>query len=293
MDGTDDIKKTETQDPLSPYMGTIYDCVILDASNIITTGNGPSRRYVISRLPIVIQAIQKLGWPTLVGIKKKTFNHFLYHSEASDKEKKMMQKIVNSLSVSLIDSEEDDLWLIQTAIKENGWILSEDRFRNEIEKYSLTNPPIANEIKKRRCFLQFVGEKPQFKIPKRDTSTIINTRMKQSHKKISNIIKNLTTIDCQLKAANKQVPISIKFGIPIGRRHFTKVLDIPVMGTVSSGHFRIDKNGSILTITDIGSTNGTKLNGLLIAPHEPFILEKDTKYSLEIGSKEISLTLEW
>ena len=63
---------------LGKYEGEILDCVVLDASNIITVNvPGEDTTFSIERLLRTIRAVQKLGWPTFVGMKRGTYNYIV------------------------------------------------------------------------------------------------------------------------------------------------------------------------------------------------------------------------
>jgi len=59
----------------------------------------------------------------------------------------------------------------------------------------------------------------------------------------------------------------LKAELFIGRKEGTIVL--PDDGQVSRRHACIRKTGDAVTVEDLGSTNGTELNGRKLAPHQP------------------------
>lgn len=60
-------------------------------------------------------------------------------------------------------------------------------------------------------------------------------------------------------------------GVIIGRRgHYAGVF--APFGDVSGNHARIDQNGNQWTVTDIGSTNGTFVNGEQLQPNVPKVI---------------------
>ncbi len=70
-----------------------------------------------------------------------------------------LEKLVNDLEVSLLDAEQDDRWIHLAAIEFDGYILSHDQFRDEIEQWEEEGRhDIVEEIKKRRVELQFFEE---------------------------------------------------------------------------------------------------------------------------------------
>ena len=64
------------------------------------------------------------------------------------------------------------------------------------------------------------------------------------------------------------IRLGLDTGVIIGRRgHYASVFG--VFADVSGNHARIDQNGNEWTVTDLGSTNGTFLNGQALQPNVP------------------------
>ena len=64
------------------------------------------------------------------------------------------------------------------------------------------------------------------------------------------------------------IRLGLAAGVIIGRRgHYPSVFG--VFGDVSGQHARIDQKGAEWTVTDIGSTNGTFINGQQIPVNVP------------------------
>ena len=76
----------------------------------------------------------------------------------------------------------------------------------------------------------------------------------------------------------------IKMRQPVGRSallNFAKAkVHKDACGAVSRRHFKIDYSGKDYYITDINSTNGTKLNDMKLPPHKPNLLTPDCVVSI-------------
>lgn len=71
-----------------------------------------------------------------------------------------------------------------------------------------------------------------------------------------------------LVAQSHHIRLGLEAGVIIGRRgSYPSVF--ASFGDVSGNHARIDKNGDTWTVTDIGSTNGTFVNGRQLQPNMP------------------------
>lgn len=73
-------------------------------------------------------------------------------------------------------------------------------------------------------------------------------------------------------------------GATIGRVNGQYASKLSRCGYISGTHARLDKNGTQWTITDLGSTNGTKVNGSRISPHSPTPFKVGDV--IRIGSRE-------
>lgn len=58
-------------------------------------------------------------------------------------------------------------------------------------------------------------------------------------------------------------------GAQIGRTTGNYVTELAGLGSISGQHARLSCDGSNWTITDIGSRNGTEVNGMKCMPHRP------------------------
>lgn len=76
--------------------------------------------------------------------------------------------------------------------------------------------------------------------------------------------------------------------LTIGRNGAKAMLSVPNDGKLSGLHATLIQKGNVMTITDNGSTNGTKVNGNPIAPSEPTQLQQNDTVSL--GSTVYTVT---
>ena len=283
----------DTYDPNLTYKGETFDCVVIDGSNCIVSGGGDNVEYTFDRLLRTLNAVHALGWPTYVGIQKAHYNYIVHHSDLSEEGKKSLVEVKKLTNASLIDSKEDDQWLLRQAVNQNGWLLTHDRMKTEKGKYIKENPGIVNEINRRLCVLNFVGDEPVFNLPKRDTDTIISTKMAMVEDEIKEMINRLTSILVTLKVHDQTVDTEFKLGIPIGRKEFEALMSHEELGKVSGAHFRLDvKDGAVL-FTDLSSTNGSMMNKVLFAPNAKNILEKNEENVIFIGSRNISIKISY
>ena len=75
-----------------------------------------------------------------------------------------------------------------------------------------------------------------------------------------------------LVAPMYQIRLGLAPGVIIGRRGSYASVFAP-FGDVSGNHARIDQNGNQWTVTDIGSTNGTFVNGIQLQPNVPQVIQ--------------------
>src|SRR5262249_8106112 len=57
-------------------------------------------------------------------------------------------------------------------------------------------------------------------------------------------------------------------------------LDLRADDAVSRYHLEIHQTGDTFQVTDCGSTNGTLLNGMLLPPHQPHLLQPGAEIAL-------------
>ncbi len=134
--------------------------VVVDGSNVIHASAGSRRFFSVARVKNVIGKLSKLGYTYKIGMKGKTYKYIMYHAdedEISDADKAALEKLVNDLEVSLLDAEQDDRWIHLAAIEFDGYILSHDQFRDEIEQWEEEGRhDIVEEIKKQAWNCNFL-----------------------------------------------------------------------------------------------------------------------------------------
>ena len=285
---------------LGKYEGEILECVVLDASNIITV-NVPGENdstFSVERLLRTIRAVHKLGWPTYVGMKKGTYNYIVTPPKPdwedyeppniSDSDKAILKGMVPK-PVSLIDAKNDDLWLWSAAMEKTGWVLSHDSYNKEIKKYSERgkegDSEIAEYISSNRVWLEFVGSEPVFNLPMNHDSMSLTSIIDE----VENKLDEIANLAARVYRDGEEIgAIEIPFSEPVGRGLFVE-LDNQVSKVVSRNHFIIESAGELVTITDLDSTNGTILNGLSIAPDFPNPLVDGQTNVIEVGGLEIRI----
>lgn len=143
--------------------------MVVDGSNVIHANAGSRRFFSVARVENVIGKLNTLGYTYQIGMKGKTYKYIMYHAkedEISEEDKSKLETLVNDLEVSLLDAEQDDRWIHLAAIEFDGYILSHDRFRDEIEQWEEEGRhDVVEEIKKRRVELQFFEDTPIFDLP--------------------------------------------------------------------------------------------------------------------------------
>lgn len=65
------------------------------------------------------------------------------------------------------------------------------------------------------------------------------------------------------------IVLPLQNGAIIGRKTGNYIAQLSTLNFISGQHARLDFNGSSWTITDLGSTNGTTVNGMPCYPHQP------------------------
>ena len=77
--------------------------------------------------------------------------------------------------------------------------------------------------------------------------------------------------------------------LTIGRNGAKAMVAVPNDGKLSGLHATLTKQGNAMTVTDNGSTNGTKLNGVKLDPGKPTAIQQNDK--LTLGST--TYTISW
>jgi hypothetical protein len=289
-------ERLKPDSPLRNYSGEIFDCVVLDGSNIITqnipTTRSSRRKFNANRLIKTLNLIHNLGWPTYLGMKKGTYR-FAVSSKKSTlttSDREILEDLIDRGILSLIDDEDDDDWLIRAAMQRNGWVLSNDRYLDAVRKLiEEKDYDLANEINRRSCRLEWVGSQPLFILP-RNNSTMEKTEIISNKLHIKEKINQISNINFQVYYDSKHIGgIKLPVNTPIGRKDFAS-FEKEYVSTISRVHFIIERSpDGVLSIADLGSKNGTIVNELSIAPNYIWKLSNDAN-DINIGRLELKIT---
>lgn len=265
------------------YKGEIRNCVVIDCANIIHVDRS---KFSFERLKNTIQKVSDFGWNRICIMKEGTYNaatnqNKKIDSNLSEKEISELKGLVESGQISLATKkgakEFDDEVIIRTAREKNGWILSKDKYRGQIEYFENEGQPeIAEDIEVRRVDITWLGiTEPSFNLPK-------NKNLKTMEEITSSTGDDYGNqhLDCFVITDYSTHLISIPLGVAIGRRFF-KGCDFyqhiqENIGYVSSSHFRIDrKENNQIFVTDLKSTNGTHLGQVQLPENSPNLWERN------------------
>jgi len=271
----------DEENPLSST-DTEMKCVAIDAANILhynipKTRGGKESTVAMSpdRLLNLIVHLEEKGWHIIAGMKSQTYewayNKGVEHGQMDERQKILLQSMVENQRISLINKIEDDSWIIRAAIEHNGWLATNDKYRDWMKKH----PEIAHEIKNRRREIEWVGDMPVINIPPYGGRTIIDTISNPEKKEI------LANWVCQ---DGSTIPVLLSLDDSIGRDYFGNIdgLNEESIKRISRKHFQIMLVEGEYVFFDLGSLNGTLVNGIR--------LKKDIGYSVDSG-KEIEIIL--
>jgi len=256
-------------------------CVAIDAANILhynipkTRGMKQTEGMNPDRLLNVIVHLEEKGWHIMAGMKSQTYewayNMGVAHGRMNDRQKLLLQSMVENQRISLIDKIEDDSWIIRAAIEHNGWLITNDKYRDWIKKH----PDIAHEILDRRRGVEWVGDMPVINIPPYIGRTIIGTISDPEKKEI------LANWMCQ---DGSTIPVLLPLDDNIGREHFISShgLNDLSISRISRKHLQIMLVEGDYIFFDLGSLNGTLVDGIR--------LKKGIGYSVDSG-QEVELIL--
>ena len=147
----------------------VKSTVVVDGSNVIHANLGSKQVFRVSRIEKVAAKLKSLGYTYKIGMKAGT-HHFIMNKagpeQISDEDKKRLDALVENMEVTLLNSKKDDRWLHLAAIEFDAYILSHDKFRNEIEQWEEEGRhDLAEEIKNRRVDLEFFEDTPIINLP--------------------------------------------------------------------------------------------------------------------------------
>lgn len=262
------------------YEGEMFSSVVLDGTNIITESQHVFR---LERLQNTIKAVEELGWRTKTILKEGTYNWSLKSDSTLTKiQRKALKKMYEVGTIHLVksngDKDLDDKIMIQHALDHNAWILTHDTFkRDHLPKLKEEGKfHIINEINKRRVNIIFGPDhQPIFTLPENEEA-LEATRVVED---TLNVELEELSGGCSIwlgVEGGPEVNGIVKMRQPVGRSALLSFAKEKVhkdaCGAVSRRHFKIDYSGQDYYITDINSTNGTKLNDMKLPPHRPYLL---------------------
>lgn len=262
------------------YEGEMFSSVVLDGTNIITESQHVFR---LERLQNTIKAVEELGWRTKTILKEGTYNWSLKSDSTLTKiQRKALKKMYEVGTIHLVksngDKDLDDKIMIQHALDHNAWILTHDTFkRDHLPKLKEEGKfHTINEINKRRVNIIFGPDhQPIFTLPENEEA-LEATRVVED---TLNVELEELSGGCSIwlgVEGGPEVNGIVKMRQPVGRSALLSFAKEKVhkdaCGAVSRRHFKIDYSGQDYYITDINSTNGTKLNDMKLPPHRPYLL---------------------
>ena len=274
------------------YSGHMFSSVVIDGNNAITENVektlNKKKKYIfrLERLVNTIQEVENLGWPTKTVMKEATYHYCMKpDSTLTESQRDVLKKMKELGMIHLIrmskDKDLDDKIMIQHALDNDSWILTGDTFRKDhipaLIKQGKVND--VNEINKRRVQLDFgPSHQPIFCLPQNldaleATKVVTNTQ---------NVELMKMSEGCQITlyvGGVKQASGFIPMREPVGRKSLLAMdIDNPELrnasGEISRSHFKLDWDGESIYLTDLNSTNGTKINELKIPTFQPQVLTK-------------------
>ena len=227
--------------------------------------------------------MEELGWRTKTILKEGTYNWSLKSDSTLTKNQRKALKKMNEVgTIHLVksngDKDLDDKIMIQHALDHNAWILTHDTFkRDHLPKLKEEGKfHTINEINKRRVNIIFGPDhQPIFTLPENEEA-LEATRVVED---TLNVELEELSGGCSIwlgVEGGPEVNGIVKMRQPVGRSALLSFAKEKVhkdaCGAVSRRHFKIDYSGQDYYITDINSTNGTKLNDMKLPPHRPYLL---------------------
>ena len=283
--------KVPEEDPLN--QNEVHrTCVVCDAANLlnynvpVTRGKPDNQprgawreesRLSASRLSKIIDHLESKGWHVCMGLKTGTYEHArnfgVEEGKFDEAERDHLLSLVDSGRVSLINKKDEDSWIIKAAIEYDGWLISNDYYRNWKRKH----PDKAHEIDERLRGVEWVGDLPVINIPPyNDGKTIIDSI---SDYKYTEILSNWVCKE------GSTVPVVLPLNENIGREILANQgLDSDYLNRISREHFQIMYGDGMLTFFDKGSTNGTYVNGVHITGECGFSVDSEKEIELILGN---------
>jgi len=258
--------------------------VVLDGANIL---HRTIAEFTLVRLKAVLREITARGWPTLTVLKFGTLNHAMNSTSFPDEDKAELNRMVTHGEIRLIskdgDRSVDDRFAIATALKNNGWVVSHDRYKDHYGALEeLAREADVALLKERhiRVFFPEDDDSPRFKpnLPNRKQSEAQERLLTQ----FSNGPPTKKTLSVLLNGNDFQRhERTLPVGCPIGRAEFGPQIDEKSRMGLSRIHLRIDtdEEGNFF-VTDLNSTNGVVMNGFKLPPDVPWPWKPEDRLQL-------------
>lgn len=142
-----------------------FNLVVLDGANIIHN-NLKDGDLEPKRLLSAIEHCENKGWETVAALKHGTYiwaeNH---HDELEEGDFELLDEMVDQGKIELISQNDEDIFWIDTALEDKGYIITEDTFEDKVystivqRERSLYPDRNWDEIDKRTLRFSFVRGK--------------------------------------------------------------------------------------------------------------------------------------
>ena len=111
-----------------------FEIVILDGANIIHD-NLPNGDLTLEpkRLLSAIEHCKNKGWETVAALKHATYIWAKKHSDDLEKgDFELLHQMVEDGNINLIHQKDEDIYWIDTALEDNGYIITQDKFNDKV-----------------------------------------------------------------------------------------------------------------------------------------------------------------
>ena len=111
-----------------------FDIVVLDGANIIHD-NLPNGELTLEpkRLLSAIEHCESKGWETFAALKHATYIWAENNShELEEGDFELLQQMVGDGKIDLIHQKDEDIYWIDTALEDNGYIITQDKFNDKV-----------------------------------------------------------------------------------------------------------------------------------------------------------------
>jgi len=106
-----------------------FDIVVLDGANII---HDNLKTLEPKRLLSAIEHCVGKGWETVAALKHGTYTWARHHHhELEEGDFEILQKMIDEGKIDLITQKDEDIFWIDTALEDDGYIITEDTFEDK------------------------------------------------------------------------------------------------------------------------------------------------------------------